>query len=243
MERRTIGVASGLYRLSADDQAIVRSIHLFDGLEPEVVGRFVKHATLEFHDAGKLLFSAGDPADRFYVVLAGRVRLYALTPHGKQTTISFIEAGFSFAEGAIFGMRFFPVNAEVTAGTRLVQVPAEPFIATLLGDPELPFKMLGALARWQSRLAEVITELKTRSPSQRFAAVLLSLTDRVSGPADVPLPVSKSALANRIGIAPESLSRVFVRMQDLGVTVEGSVVRISDLTTLRQHCLQSGDGP
>jgi CRP-like cAMP-binding protein len=241
MERRTGQAATGHQHLSPRDLEIVRTIHLFDGLEPEVVDRLVGHATVESYDADRLLFSAGDPADRFFIVLAGRARLFVLTAQGKQTTISFIEAGFSFAEGAIFGMRSFPVNAEVSAGTRLVQLPRESFIAHLLGDPELPSKMLAALARWQSRLIDVVTELKTRSPSQRFAAVLLSLTDRVSGPADVPLPISKSALANRIGIAPESLSRVFVRMQDLGVTVEGSIIRISDVTMLRAHCLQAGD--
>ncbi|MCC7045509.1 MAG: Crp/Fnr family transcriptional regulator [Alphaproteobacteria bacterium] len=223
------------------DLEIVRSIHMFDGLEPRVVDRLVDHAIAEDFDSDRLLFSAGDPADRFYIVLAGRVRLFALTAQGKQTTISFIEAGFSFAEGAIFGMRFLPVNAEAAAGTRLARIPRDPFVANLMADPELPFKMLAALARWQARLIDVVTELKMRSPSQRFAAVLLSLTDRVSGPADVPLPISKSALANRIGIAPESLSRVFVRMQDLGVTVDGPVVRINDVTMLREHCLQEGD--
>ncbi|MCC6466788.1 MAG: Crp/Fnr family transcriptional regulator [Alphaproteobacteria bacterium] len=241
MERRTGQAATGHQRLSQRDMEIVRAIHMFDELDPKVVDRLVEHATVESADSDRLLFSAGDPADRFYIVLTGRVRLFALTAQGKQTTISFIEAGFSFAEGAIFGMRFLPVNAEVCAGTRLAQIPRDPFVSQLMSEPDLTFKMLAALARWQSRLIDAVTELKTRSPSQRFAAVLLSLTDRVSGPADVPLPISKSALANRIGIAPESLSRVFVRMQGLGVTVEGSTIRISDVTMLREHCLQAGD--
>ena len=212
---------------------------MFDGLDAVTVDRLIGHAAVETFEGERHLFSAGDPADRFFIVLDGRVRLYALTPQGRQTTISFIEAGFSFAEAAIFGMRVFPVNAEASAGVRLMQLPSAPFIAELRADPNLPFKMMAALARWRSRLVDVVAELKTRSPSQRFAAVLLSLTDRVSGPADVPLPVSKSALANRIGIAPESLSRVFVRMQDLGVSVDGSLIRISDVTTLREHCLPS----
>ncbi len=229
-------VANALHRLSAQDFDLVRAIHMFDGLEAVVVDRLIGHAAAETSDEARHLFSAGDPADHFFIVLDGRVRLYALTPQGRQTTISFIEAGFSFAEAAIFGMRFFPVNAEASAGTRLVRVSRASFVAELGADPNLPFKMMAALARWRSRLIDVVAELKVRSPSQRFAAVLLSLTDRTSGPADVPLPISKSALANRIGIAPESLSRVFVRMQDLGVSVDGPLIRISDVTTLREHC-------
>jgi CRP-like cAMP-binding protein len=228
--------------LSAADLDVVRAIHMFDGLEPGAIAGLVAHATAETYDSDTLLFSAGEPADRFFVVVDGRVRLFALTPQGKQTTISFIERGFSFAEAAIFGMQFFPINADVVAGTRLVHIHRKPFLDQLMHEPELPLKMLAALARWQSRLIENVVELKTRSPSQRFAAVLLSLTDRISGPADVPLPVSKSALANRIGISPESLSRVFARMQDLGVTVEGASVRISDVGMLRMHCRYAEEG-
>jgi CRP-like cAMP-binding protein len=242
MERWSGSDASRHRHLSAADLEVVRSIHMFDGLDSDAVDGLIEHATSEGYPNDALLFSAGQPADRFFVVIDGRVRLYALTPHGKQTTISFIERGFSFAEAAIFGMRFFPINADVVAGTRLVHIHRKPFVDQLTRDPDLPFKMLAALARWQSRLIENVVELKTRSPSQRFAAVLLSLTDRVSGPADVPLPVSKSALANRIGISPESLSRVFARMQDLGVVVDGASVRISDVSMLRLHCRYLEEG-
>ncbi|MBM3523338.1 MAG: Crp/Fnr family transcriptional regulator, partial [Alphaproteobacteria bacterium] len=182
-----------------------------------------------------LLFSAGDPADRFFVVVEGRARLFALTADGKHTTITLVEPGYSFAEAAIFGMRFFPINADVKAGTRLVHVPRDPFVDRLLADPGLPLAMLAALARWQARLIDAVAELKTRSPSQRFAATLLSMTDRLTGPADVPLTISKSALANRIGIAPESMSRVFIRMRDIGVMVDGDIVRIRDVSALREH--------
>lgn len=236
MERRT-GLDAGAHRhLTAADMEVVRAIHLFDGLDHHLVDRLIEDATTVSFGTDTLLFSAGDPAQSFYIVATGRVRLFALTLHGKHTTISFIEPGFSFAEAAIFGMRVYPVNAEALAGTRLIQIPGERFLAQVDSDPELPLKMLAGLTRWQSRLTQTVAELKTCSPSQRFAAVLLSLTDRVTGPADVPLPVSKSALANRIGISPESLSRVFTRMHDLGVIVDGPVVRITDVSALRQHC-------
>lgn len=243
MERRTALEVSAHKHLTHAEMEVVHAIHMFDGLEPKIVDRLVDEASAEFYPKDAFLFSAGDPADRFFIIVSGRVRLFALTPMGKHTTISFIEAGQSFAEAAIFGMRVFPVNADVAGGTRLVHVPAGPFLARLSADPELPLRMLGALARWQSRLIETITELKAFSPSQRFAAVLLSLTDQASGPAVVPLPISKSALANRIGIAPESLSRVFTRMHDLGVVVDGAVVRIGDVYTLRVHCHQTTDEP
>lgn len=235
MSGRTSQGPPGRSRLLAGDLTCVRAVGMFDGIDPGVVDQLLEHASAETYPADALLFSAGDVADRFFIVVAGRARLFALTAEGKHTTITFIEPGVTFAEGAIFGMRFFPINADVKAGTRLVVVPRDPFVERLLADPELPLKMLAALARWQGRLIEAVTELKTRSPSQRFAAALLSMTDRVSGAAEVPLQISKSALANRIGIAPESMSRVFSRMREIGVIVDGGVIRIRDVAVLRDH--------
>lgn len=235
MAGRTSHPLPGRQRLLPGDLDCVRAVGMFDGIEPDVIDQLFEHATVESYQTDTLLISAGDVADRFFVVIAGRARLFALTREGKHTTITFIEPGLSFGEGAIFGMQFFPINADVAAGTRLVHVPRDPFVGRLLADPELPLKMLGALARWQWRLIEAVTELKMRSPSQRFAAALLSMTDRMSGPAEVSLRISKSALANRIGIAPESMSRVFSRMRGIGVTVDRGVVRIRDVSALREH--------
>ncbi|MBL8699624.1 MAG: Crp/Fnr family transcriptional regulator [Alphaproteobacteria bacterium] len=235
MAGRTSQGSPGRQRLLPGDLECVRSVGMFDGIDAGLIDPLFEHATVETYAADTLLFSAGDLADRFFVVVEGRARLFALTAEGKHTTITFVEPGMTFAEGAIFGMRFFPINADVKTGTRLIHVPRDPFVERLLAEPELPLKMLAALARWQGRLVDAVAELKTRSPSQRFAAALLAMTDRVSGPAEVPLQISKSALANRIGIAPESMSRVFTRMRDIGVIVDGGVIRIRDVSTLRDH--------
>ena len=66
-------------RLGEADLERVRGIPLFDGLEPEWLRSLIGDAWAIAFEAPTLLFSQGDPADGFFVVLAGRVVVVVLT--------------------------------------------------------------------------------------------------------------------------------------------------------------------
>ncbi|PKU23188.1 cAMP-binding protein [Telmatospirillum siberiense] len=188
---------------------------------------------------GGLLFSRGDAADRFFVVLAGRVNLFALTENGDQSIIEVIDAGHSFAEGAIFANGRFPLNGDAAAGTRLLEIPASSFLKRLSERPGLIAKLLASLARWQRRLMSEIADLKGRSPVQRLGSYLLALAGGQEAGAvnvQVTLPLTKSELASRIGITPESFSRAVNRLKPVGVATRGRCFTIADMDALRRFC-------
>jgi CRP-like cAMP-binding protein len=116
----------------------------------------------------------------------------------------------------------------------------------LTDNPVLGLTLLGGLSRWQSRLIHEISELKSKSPGQRLATFLLALAakavDADSGNSErVRLPLTKSVLASRIGIAPESLSRALNRLKTVGVETHGREVEITDLDALRRLVREGGD--
>lgn len=209
---------------------------MFSDLEEDAVEMLIEGSTVvEFPEAG-LLFSKGDVADRFFVVLDGRIDLFALTEAGDESVIEVFDKGWSFAEAAMFASGRFPLNAQATAGTRLLQVPKEPFMRRLSENRPLALKVLAALSRWHGHLLHEIDELKRLSPVQRLAAHLLYLSGAEEGAVGVRLPVSKSLLASRIGMAPESLSRAMVRLKSVGVEMKGREIVINDVAGLRRFC-------
>lgn len=223
--------------LAEADRSLVTAAPLFAEIEPETVLWLLEGAGVTSHPDGGLLFSKGDPANRFFVVLAGRVNLFALTESGDQSIIEVIDQGGSFAEGAIFANARFPLNADLAAGTRLLEIPASTFLKRLSERPGLTAKLLASLARWQRRLMSEIADLKGRSPVQRLASFLLALAEPESdGAAKADLPLTKSELASRIGITPESLSRAVSRLKVIGVTSAGRRFQIADLAALRRFC-------
>jgi CRP-like cAMP-binding protein len=223
--------------LAPADEALLLTAPLFAGIDRDSALLLVDAALPSAHPAGGLLFAQGDPADRFFLVLDGRVDLLALTPTGDQSIIEVIDPGQTFAEAAIFAIGRYPLTAEMAAGTRLLQIPARPFLNRLAERQGLAAKLLASLARWQRRLLNEIADLKGRSPAQRLGLFLLAAAQPLEdGGALVRLPLSKADLASRIGITPESLSRAVVRLRPLGVASRGRDFVLADLAALRQFC-------
>lgn len=209
---------------------------LFERLAPADVASLLDGAQLRRFQAEKLLFSAGDSASRFFIVLEGRVRLFALSSDGQQSVVDIVGAGSSFAEAAMFASRRFPLNAEVERGALLVQVDGPDFLRKLRSRPMLAFDIMAGLRRWELRIQAEIYQLKSLTPVQRLASFLLGLTDQQAGAAQLRLPFKKTIIASRVGIEPESLSRALRRLRDVGVECDGNTVSIADVAGLRHFC-------
>ena len=228
--------------LSAPDLHACAQAPLFAALKPAELAQLLDQAQAVTHPETSLLFSQGDDADHFYVVLEGRVNIFALTETGDQSIIEVFDAVSTFAEAAIFSSGKYPLNCEVVAGSRLVHVPAAPFMKRLSDTPRLGFHLLSGLSRWQMHMIHEITELKSKSPGQRLASFLLALARDAADGVQVRLPITKAALASRIGIAPESLSRALARLKAAGVESHGREVVLTDLAALRR-LVREDDAP
>ena len=207
---------------------------LLEPLEPERLAAIVGASGLMHYTASTPLFSAGDPADRFFAVLSGAVRLHANTPDGRETTIAMVESLATFAEAAMLAFGRFPVNATALAGATLLHIPARGFLAELRSEPGLGLRMLRSLRNWELYLLRELNEAKLLPPVRRLAGFVLSLCDDHSGPTSVRLPFRKTLLASKLGIQPETLSRNLQRLASIGVTSSGDTVTIDDPATLLQ---------
>ena len=223
--------------LADADLSLLRRTPLFAEIGGAVLDDLLDGAYIRSYADGGLVFNRGDAADRFFIVLEGRVNLFALTERGDQSIIEVIETGQSFAEGAIFAGARYPLNAEAAVVTRLLEIPAQPFLRRLAGYQGLAAQLLASLARWERRLTAEIADLKSHSPVQRLGAYLLArATPGEGGGASFDLPLSKSELASRLGITPESLSRALKRLAGAGVVTHGRSVVIDDVLALKQFC-------
>jgi CRP/FNR family transcriptional regulator, dissimilatory nitrate respiration regulator len=223
-------------RLSPGDFEVLCRTPLFEGLPQQSVADLLDGAAVRSYPDDTLLFSAGDRAECFFVVVEGAVRLFALDEDGSESIIEIVSAGASFAEAAMFASGRFPVNAEVLAGARLVRIDAATFLRRLAEDNASALKMLASVGHWQLRLMGELYQLKAQTPAQRLAWYILQFTDVEAGAVTVRLPYRKSLIASRIGITPESLSRAIARLGEIGVRSRGNQVTIDDVERLNRFC-------
>jgi CRP-like cAMP-binding protein len=217
------------------DLNTVCGTRLFAGLDPEAVVGLLQGSAPRTHPKGQMLFEQGDPANTFYIVLDGWVKVFRPSIVGDEAVFGVFTTGETFGEAAMFIQGQYPAAAQVVEDARLIAVHSEVFRQRVRNDPDLAFEMLAAMSRHLHSLVNQIEQLQTRSSAQRLAQFLVSLAPVREGAAVVALPYDKSLIAHRLGMKPESLSRAFVRLRSQGVTTDGNRVILSDVGQLRVY--------
>lgn len=232
--RRAVPAPKSQVLTDRDEFGLVREIPLFSGLPEDIVEAVIEGASTVQLAKQQLLFSAGDRAESFFVVLSGAVKLFVLEDDGAECLIDIVDRGSSFAEAAVIAMRGYPVNAEALDPSRLLCISRRHLAGMLERHPSMGPCMVGSLVRWQLRLSQELWQLRARTPAQRLAWLLLSLTDQRTGSATVRLHYPKFVVAAKIGIRPESMSRALARLCDMGVHAQSDQITIDDVEGLRQ---------
>ena len=222
--------------ITAQDRAVLRRAPLFAAVKDDVLDDLLREARIGTYPRGQILFLRGDPAERFYLLLDGWVKIFLDTPGGEQTVIEIMRAGETIAEAAIFLGMAYPASAEVADDARLIEIPAGPFLARLRRDGELALTMLAALSKRLHYLIQHIEKVQTFSTPQRLGGFLLDLTETAAGKAVLRLPYDEALVAARLGMKPESLSRALAKLRDIGVVTQGDTVHIADVERLREFC-------
>lgn len=207
------------------DLACLAEIPLFHRvfqLRPE---EFVAGVSVVACADGTILYRQGEAATLLYAVADGGITLNAAVLPGQEKLLHLCRRGeFCGEEAFVQGRRLS--SARTVGHTRLVAV--DPVVLDLS-----PRDLAEHFYRRLSGLTEEIVVLKSVSPVQRLARLLLDHVDTQSGPADGEFPLPKKTVAAKIGVDPASLSRLLRRMRAVGVSVRGNSITIQDVGALR----------
>ncbi|WP_338033437.1 Crp/Fnr family transcriptional regulator [Desulfolutivibrio sulfoxidireducens] len=217
-----------------DKQAAVAGLGLFSGLASDKLAKLAAVAELRRREKGRLLFRTGEPADGFYGVAAGKVRIYRSSPSGKEHILHVFGPGEAFAEVVVFQGGVFPADAQTLEDSELLFFSRQGFLALLRDDPELAMAMLALLSSRLRIFVQKIEELSLKEVPARLAAHLLLLhAAQKKRRLDLELP--KGQLAGYLGTIPETLSRVLRRMVEDGlITLDGQAVILRDVDRLAE---------
>lgn len=216
------------------DIQIMRTHPLFSGLDPSVLDELIASARVFLCGKNEDVFQSGDPAEHFYIIAEGAVRLFRLKATGEEATVNVFRAPQSFGEAAIFLERAFPVSAESIAETRLVRIDAARIVQRIRSDPDVALGMLASMSMHLKLLVEEIALLRMPTTVRRAAEFLIRTCPQDDGRASFDLPYPKTVIAKRLGVTPEALSRSFAELRQHGVTISRKRVEIEDLTRVKR---------
>ncbi len=222
--------------LDARDIATINQLPLFANLEDDALRRILGAAFPKDYPKGKILFVQGEPADCLYIVLDGWVKVFRETVDGNEAVLGVFTQGETLAEAPALLGSGYPASAEVVESSRLLPVRSAPLRDYVRQTPEVAMNMLASMSRHLHHLVGEVERLKTCSGTLRVVDFLLRRCPNQSGPAVISLPYDKTLISGRLGIQPESLSRILAKLRKLGVRTEQNrvmIMEVADLVSFR----------
>ena len=222
--------------LTKTDFDTVRRIYLFSGMGDEEFLEIMLHATSMTMAPGQLLFNQGDPAQAFYWVAEGVIRLFRASPQGDEKVIELAGTNRLFAEATLFMGGRYPVNAVAQTPSRLVAFDSRAFKEWLAHDTERCFRLMAGMSARLHKLVNEIDRLTLMKGADRLLQYLLDHSDPdETGRQRVEWEAPKQVIASRIGVKPETLSRLLHKLTGQGcIELQGHVLYLRDAERLRQ---------
>ena len=221
-------------------EQILRQTPLFTGLSDAEMAALAVRVTRQRFDRGELLFNEGDRCQGLYLVANGKIRIFKLSPSGREQILAVEGPGSSFAELPVFDGGTYPASASALEDAEVLFISRKDFHGLCLQHPEVGLKVIAVVGARLRRLVGIIEELSFTTVRQRLIAVLLRLA-RTDGKRSkegvvIEMPKSHQDLAAELGTVRELISRNLGRLEAEGyLDVEGRKIIVKDLTGLEQE--------
>ncbi len=208
------------------------------GLEPEEVDLLDQMIEHKFKlERGDALFRIGNAHRAIYAVRSGSFKTFLVTPEGSEQV-----TGFYFP-GELLGLDGFGDDQHQC---QAVALETATVCALTLNDFErlccdlasLRRQLLSLMGREIHQDHLILMALGQMKGEERLATFLLSLSERFRkrgfSPFEFNLPMPRHDLANYLGLAVETLSRMFSKMQEDGlIHANRRLIKIVDMSQLR----------
>ena len=200
----------------------LRRISLFNGFSDGALARVADAAIRRTYTPGEIIIIEGDPCQAAYFVAEGQVRVYRLSPGGREQVLVQLGPGQAFNTVPPFQPRGINhANVEALTPVTLYAIPCDD-LHRLVGEcPEMALALLRDFAGRLDHLANLVEDLSLRTVRGRLARFLLehASTD-LSGTAEagtVTQHWTQEEIAVHLGTVRDMVGRTLRAFADAGL--------------------------
>jgi len=208
---------------------IISATPLFSDLPESQLNEVCRIAVDRFFHRKETVFSEGDDGNGFFIVASGTVKVYKVSPDGKEQILHIFGPGEPVGEVPVFTGQPFPASAEALVKSHLLFFPRKAFVDLISENPFLSLNMLAVLSERLRQFTVQIENLSLKEVPGRLSTYLLYLSEEQENKESLSLNISKGQLASLLGTIPETLSRIFAKMSDQNlIDVNGRHIKLLD---------------
>ncbi len=187
---------------------------------------------------GESLVMMSDEFVSLFIVRSGFFKSYLLSCDGEQQIVGFFMPGDVLGVDAI-NMKQHRYTIEALDTASVCTLSFHDYELLLNDTPKLQRWLLKSISRQVICEQEMLLMLGKMTAEQRVAHFILDMHSRTTANSrtnsTANLPMSRTDIANYLGLAVETISRLLTRLQNKGVLmISGKSVTITDFTRLQE---------
>ncbi len=184
---------------------------------------------------GQSIFQEGDDAEHVYNIVEGAVRLFKLLPDGRRQITGFLYSS-DFLGLALED--HYAYSAEAVSGAVICRLPRVKLERLFDEMPELEKRLLSEASNELIAAQAQMLLLGRKTATERLSTFLEALARRQDAPDNagaVHLPMTRTDIADYLGLTIETVSRTFTKLRKSGVIEipDAHTVVVTDADTLR----------
>jgi len=210
---------------------LLRKNEYFEGLDENLLKQVSAHMQLREYERGEAIFWEGDPCAGLYIIKKGFVKLYRLSPQGRQYIVRVLQDGDTCNEVPTFDGGTNPVNIEALETTLVWVIQADILHDLLRKHPDFAQKVINNLGKNLRGLVRMVSEMAFYQVTHRLARLISEQPPaQLSG-----TPWTQEQLAARLGTVREVVARSLKELERSGaIQMEKRRIAVSDPDVLKQ---------
>ncbi len=202
--------------MKADKYALLSRVSLLKGLSGKLLSKISAFAKFHTYRRGERIFSEDSSGECLYVLVSGRVKIYA-TAGSRTKTFALLDPGDFFGEMALLGEPTRSASARAILDTELLMLQRKDFNRFLKDDASLSLTILRTLCGRLRRADKEIQMLSFQNVVGRTAVTLLELESKygksIAAGTLIDAGITQQELADLIGTAREMVTRVLTKFR------------------------------
>lgn len=185
---------------------------------------------------GEMLFRQGDAFSSIYALRSGAIKTFSLSDSGEEQITGFHLASELIGLSGMDSDRY-PVSAVALETTSICEIPFSRLDDLTASMPLLRKQVMRLMSREIRDDQQMMLLLSKKTADERIATLLINLSARFRARGysakSFRLAMSRNEIGNYLGLAVETVSRVFTRFQQQGlIAADGKQIDILDHTQL-----------
>ena len=197
-------------------------LDIFQDLPPAELAQIQRATRETLVPQGHLFFAPDQRGDEVYLLRAGRVRLYKLSPEGRALTLAVLEPPALFGEMSVVGPRLHDSFAEAMSGCTVAIIPGDALRNAMDTHAPIALRLMELMGQRLRILENKLSDIAFKSVPQRLATVLLGLAAPGHGGTPTVVRYTHQQLAEMIGSYRETVTKAIGEFRD------SALIRIDD---------------